>query len=134
MLDYGLINWGSATTTNLNPIRKKMKKAIRIMAFKNYKETTEPLFHDFKILNFDNYKDLNTAKFMWKLSKNKLPISISKLFNKQNSRNSLNLHLPTINTKHKKRFVSYSGIKTLELTTYRTKRNLSLLSFQKKCY
>ena len=131
-VDYGLINWASATTTNLNPIRKKIKKAIRIMAFKNYKETTEPLFHDFKILNFDNYKDLNTAKFMWKLSKNKLPISISKLFNKQNSRNSLNLHLPTINTNHKKRFVSYSGIKLWNSLPTELKEISLFSAFKKK--
>ena len=82
-----------------------------IMAFKGYREPTEPLFKDFKILDFDKYRELHVAKFMWKLSKNEIPISISKLFKKQTSRNVLNLQLPTINTNHKKRFVSYSGIK-----------------------
>ena len=68
------------------------------MAFKDYIEPTEPLFKDFKILDFDKYRELHVAKFMWKLSKNEIPISISKLFNKQTSRNVLNLQLLVLQT------------------------------------
>ena len=32
-VDYGLLNWGCANKTALNPIRVSIKKAIRKMAF-----------------------------------------------------------------------------------------------------
>ena len=32
-IDYGLINWGCANKTTLDPIRSSIRKAVRVMAF-----------------------------------------------------------------------------------------------------
>ena len=55
-IDYGLLVWGSATTSNLKPIKKKLQKAVRKILFKNCNQPTEPLFHELKVLDFDKHK------------------------------------------------------------------------------
>ena len=68
-IDYGLLVWGSATPSNLKPI-KKLQKAVRKILFKNCKQPTEPLFHDhdLKVLDFDKHKFLTISSFMWQLT------------------------------------------------------------------
>ena len=43
-MDYGLINWGCPPKTSLEPIRKNIKKAIRILTFQKKDCHTEELF------------------------------------------------------------------------------------------
>ena len=116
-IKYGLINWGCSATTNLNPIRKSMNKAIRIMGFKKYNDPVIPLFNNFSILNFDNNKKLIINKFMWKLNNNKLPHVMEKMFIKRQAFHTTGngieeeFAIPTINTEYKRRFISYTGVK-----------------------
>ena len=51
-IDYGLLVWGSATPSNLKPIKKNLQKAVRKILFKNRNQPTEPLFHELKALRF----------------------------------------------------------------------------------
>ena len=44
-IDYGLLVWGSATPTNLKPIKKNLQKAVRKILFKARNQPIEPLFH-----------------------------------------------------------------------------------------
>ena len=75
-VDYGLLNWGCANKTALNPIRLSIKKAVRIMAFEEKYDkvnkkyvSTGPLFHKFNILNFDNHCKLTVGNLCGKLAK-----------------------------------------------------------------
>ena len=63
-IDYGLLVWGSATTSNLKPIKKKLQKAVRKILFKDRNQPTEPLFHELKVLDFDKHKLLTIISFM----------------------------------------------------------------------
>ena len=79
-IDYNLLNWGMATSTSLNAINLKIKKAVRIMSFKERDHHTAALFSELKILPLDKSIDLKYAKFMWKLNNGYLPESLVKNF------------------------------------------------------
>ena len=67
-----------------------------------------------KILDFENFYEFTTGKFMWTLSNDLLPGSIQLLFMKPTKVISGHEHdflLPTINSEIKKRFISFNGIK-----------------------
>ena len=64
-IDYGLLVWGSATPSNLKPIKKNLQKAVRKILFKNHNQPTEPLFHELKVLDFDKHKFLTISSFIW---------------------------------------------------------------------
>ena len=65
-IDSGLLNWGSTPLNSLlNPIRKCIQKAIRIIVPK--------VSSDIAFLSFDNTYKLCIAKFMWNLHNEKLP-------------------------------------------------------------
>ena len=83
-LDYGLLVWGSATSTNLKPIKKNLQKAIRKMLFKNRSHSVEPLFKDLKILDFEKHKFLTISSFMWQLTYNNIPDTIKTAFKTRN--------------------------------------------------
>ena len=51
-IDYGLNLYGYAAETHIKDVIVQQKKAIRIMCFKKYRETTEPLFTNKNILPF----------------------------------------------------------------------------------
>ena len=114
-IDYGLINWGCASTTNLDSVMKNIKKATRLISFQKKECHYQPLFAKLKLLDFDQYYQLSTAKFMWNLSNNKLAHSISSMFNKNVS--SISGHendfvLQVVNTEVKRRFISFNSVKT----------------------
>ena len=135
-VNYGILNWGSAATSNLTPIRTSMNKAIRIMCYGKRREPLKTLYLEFKILNFDNSKLLYFNKFMWKLTNNKIPTPIESIFTKRISRltGKEEFALPIINTEYKKRFVSYLGVKMWRETPTEIKTKPTLKRFQKKLY
>ena len=109
-IDYGLINWGCASTINLDSVRKNIKKAIRLISLQKKESHCQPRFAKLKLLDFDQYYQLSTAKFMWNLSNNKLPHSISSMFNKNVlsiSGHENDFVLSVINTEVKRRFISW---------------------------
>ena len=135
-INYGLINWGCSATTNLEPIRKNIRKAIRIMGFRKYNDPVEPLLNEFKILTFDNNKKLIDNKFMWKLHNEELPIVFEKLFtkrkafhNKDNGKEEF--AIPAINTEYKRRFITYTGVKLWRGTPKEIRLKPTLKLFQK---
>ena len=83
-IDYGLVNWGCASSTNLEATRKNIKKVIRIISFQNKDSHTQPLFEKLKSFDFDKFYEFIIGKFMWKLSDSMLPDSINLLFSKCN--------------------------------------------------
>jgi hypothetical protein len=80
-VDYNLLNWGMASPTNLDPLDKKIKKAIRIISFKDSDHPSAPLFKNLNILPLANSIQLRRAKHMWKLFNGFLPPSLTSQFN-----------------------------------------------------
>ena len=80
-VDYKLLNWGTSSTTELNSVNTNIKKALRIMCFKKRDKPSLPLFKEINILSLDKTFKLKQAKFMWKVTNNYLPCSISANFN-----------------------------------------------------
>ena len=70
-----------ASPTNLDPIDKKIKKAVRIISFKDSDHPSAPLYKNLKILPLSKSFELRQAKHMWKLINGFLPPSMSSQFN-----------------------------------------------------
>ena len=62
---YGILNWGSAYNTNLEPLKCNLRKAIRVIDFAKYQAHSKPLFKKYSLLNFDSMYKLEVAKFMF---------------------------------------------------------------------
>ena len=69
-----------AAPSNLDTVNRKIKKAIRIISFKNSDYHTDPLFKDLEILPLDKSIELKNAKFMWRLKNGFLPESLANNF------------------------------------------------------
>ena len=87
-IDYNLLNWGMASTTDLQSISMKMKKSVRIICFKDKYYHSTPLFKELRILPLTQFIEFKYFKFMWKLMNQILPPSIAANFN-VNDRNQL---------------------------------------------
>lgn len=87
---YGLLNWGSASSTTLGPLHKKLKKAVRLITFKCKTEHSKPIFKCLNTLNFEDCYKLECAKFMYHINKSKLETNFSKLFTKANNIHNYN--------------------------------------------
>ena len=151
-VDYGLLNWGCANKTALNPIRLSIKKAVRIMAFEEKYDkvnkkyvSTRPLFHKFNVLNFDNHCKLTIGKFMSEISQNLHPAFIQCLFTKVSEKHqimtrssSLNKYsLPHARTNFRKHFINFTGVKLWnDEIPDKIKSQLKLRAFikQYRCY
>ena len=80
-LRYGIIVWGSASATNLNPLEAIMNRAIRIMCFAPFgRINLEPLYEILEILKLNQIYSLEVGKFVFKEKKNLLPVCIAKHF------------------------------------------------------
>ena len=97
-----------ASTTNLNSVNLKIKKAIRIISFKERDDHTDPLFKDLEILPLEKSIELKNAKFMWKLINGILPESLSNNF-RSNERTNISNSISRLESL--KRFIRFSGPK-----------------------
>ena len=133
-IDYGVVVWGSATPSNLKPIKKNLLKAVRKILFKNRNQPTEPLFHELKVLDFDKHKFLTISSFMWQLTYDNITDTIKSSFNIRNreyEENNLKYHIPNINLKLLKRNIVYQGPRTWNRLKSDIKIKRSIFSFKK---
>ena len=105
-IDYNLLNWGMAPPTNLNSINSKIKKAVRIISFKDRFDPSAPLFKHLDILPLDKSIETKYIKFMWKLHNNYLPNSIIKNF-RNNTRTNFSLSLSRLESLNQ--FILFEG-------------------------
>ena len=110
-VNYNLINWSCTNKSFLDPIEKKMKKAIRIISYsKNSFEHTDPLYKQHKILNLSQLITLRKATFMWKVLNGYQPIVLSRQF-VANTQNPLKFVLPHPKNEKDKLQIITSSIK-----------------------
>ena len=110
-VNYNIVNWSSTHRSFLDPIEKKMKKAIRIISFSDTMyDHTSPLYKNLKILTFDQLVTMRKAIFIWKAINGYQPQTISELF-VPNEHNQLRLVVPhPRNNKDKLQLVSSSVV------------------------
>ena len=111
-INYNILNWSSTPTSNLEGIRKSIKKAIRVIAFENKYEHTSPLVKELGILPLDQQIQLKQAAFMWNVHNRYIPPPTSDMFALNTSEivrrmNPNKYHLPNPRLKYAKRHISY---------------------------
>ena len=80
-INYNIVNWTCTNQSFIEPIEKKVKKAIRVISFSKTKyDHTSPLFKKHNILPFHDHVQLRRASLMWKLHNGYINSPISKLF------------------------------------------------------
>ena len=137
---YGILNWDSAAKTNLEPFKRSLRKAVRVIDFAKYQAHSGPLFKEYKLLNFDNMYTLEVAKFMLDIyHENRNDIS-KDLFVKTNIRHhhdtrqssNDNFSFPLVSTKYKQRSIIYEGVKIYNSLPAHMERSPNKPSFTKK--
>lgn len=116
---YGIVVWGNTYHHTINPLFILQKKAVRIMTFADFKEHTNPIFIDLKILKFHDLVWLQTAIFMHDFHHGNLPVVFNQFFllvNKRHDYNTrsaskLNYSLPYVRTNYGKFNIKFVGAK-----------------------
>ena len=109
--NYNLLNWACTDPSTLEPIKTKIKKAIRLISFENKYAHTATLFKQHKILPFDAQVQYKQAHFMWKVKHGFIPQPLSETF-KTNPLQPHRFILPYPKTKHDKLSLPYTGVIT----------------------
>ena len=137
-IDYCLINWGSAPSTTLEPIRTKLNKAIRLISFSPKDSSADLIFRKLKILNLEQQQTMVMAKTFWQHQKTSLPITISDIFRPNTSTNNdsrhhktRNIYTPQARTNFKSNFVTFLGPRLWRDLPNKLKSSKSLQSFKK---
>ena len=138
-INYGLINWGSATASSLKSVHRNVNKALRIMNFDNYTASSKPIFQKFGILNFEDSFKLECAKFMYDISKGNSIDFLSELFEKTTERHSYQTRqattdkfaIPLTKTNLKKRFITFQGTKIWNNIPFDIRNKPSKTTFQR---
>ena len=81
------------------------------MCFKKRDEPSLPLFKELNILPLGKTFKLKQAKFMWKLTNNYLPCSISANFNQYTRQLRSQFNVPTVRLNYASKHITYAGIK-----------------------
>ena len=75
----GIINWGSAVPTILEPTSILMKKAVRFMTFSEKDTHSLPLFKELGITNLNGTIKLEWCKVIYDFHNNTIPLSLQPL-------------------------------------------------------
>ena len=144
-LTYSCMVWGNTYTSNLKPLEVLQKRTIRIITFSRFDAHTSPLFAQLKILKMPHVIVFQTACFMFRFSKGKLPKAFNTFFSTINSSHDYNTRLatrytfsvPSIRSNYGKFNIRYAGpkvwnnidesLKPLGLRSFKTLLKLNLL-------
>ena len=139
-INYGLISWGAACESVLNPLKIKIKQAVRLMAFTGRSHPSKPLFKQLNILDFGSCYKFECARFMYQTSKFGRNNVFENLFKPVNSIHKLNtrqasagnLAQPIARTNFKSKFISVMGVKIWNETPVEIRQVRSKHIFAKK--
>ena len=107
-LTYGILSWGNAYTTTLQPLYILQKKAMRIITFSNFDQHSTPLFRLLNIIKSYDLVTLYISVFMFKFHNRLLPSYFDFFFtqvkeiHKYNTRSAANqsYYLPRARTNY----------------------------------
>ena len=129
-IDYGLNLWGYAAQTHVKDIITQQKKAVRIMCFKNSRETAKPLFTSKNILPFHENLQLQAGKVLWRAANDCLCPTLNPLFNMRDDESSF--HLPHRRLDVSQNSITYSGVKFWNAIPADIRSSTSLNIFKNK--
>ena len=73
---YGLLTWGSASSSILSHLNTALHKVLRIMTFAPFGNIDlHPMYDFLKILNLEQLHSFEVAKYLYKYNNNLLPVS-----------------------------------------------------------
>ena len=93
-LNYCNLVWGAAEDSNLEPLFKLQKKAVRIISNSHYLEHTPPIFKSLKILNIFKIYIFNCSLFIFRCLK-------GNMFSVFKNKITQNLNLHNYNTRNR---------------------------------
>ena len=79
-IEYGILAYGGSTGKAMNQLKILQKKSIRIIANRENKAHSNPLFGNLEILKLHDLYELNVLSFMHDYNKSRLPISFDNTF------------------------------------------------------
>ena len=97
-LNYGAILWGNASKQLVRPIEVKQRKAVRILNNAAYNAHSDPLFKSNKILKFQDIYQFQINKFMYQVYHKQLPITLSQMFNANDTIHDITQEQDSIHT------------------------------------
>ena len=78
---YGIIAWGNASDSTLQPLKILLNKVVRIMTFAPYGPLDlKPIYHELEFLNLNETFLFERGKFMFKSKNDLLPTTIANYF------------------------------------------------------
>ena len=88
-LRYGIVVWGNACDTTLQPLKCLINRAVRIMTFAPFgRIDLDPIYNFLNILDLDKVRYFETSKLMYKLKNNLIPTPIGNYFELRGDRTS----------------------------------------------
>ncbi|HBI40008.1 MAG TPA: hypothetical protein DDY16_03550 [Tenacibaculum sp.] len=83
-LRYGIIVWGNAKKTTIQPLITLINRAVRIMSFAPFGQIDlKAIFKEFRLLDMDQIFTLESANFMYKRNVGLLPTKVGEYFEKR---------------------------------------------------
>ena len=135
---YGILVWGKAYKTNLQPLQITQKRLLRIITKSEYLANTAPLYKRLKIMKiFEIYK-LRICTFVYLYTLNALPnvfqniyVNNSRIYS-HNTRQRNNYNIPTCKIDIKKNSVLYQGPLLYNVLNIEIKSSKSITIFKRK--
>ncbi len=135
---YCIEVWGSASNSNLLPIVKLQKKAVRIIVSAKYKAHSEPIFKQLNMLPFKKLYGYFVLLFMFKFANNLLPLIFENMFVQNtaicsyNTRQSNKLQIPKYKTTAIHKTICYTGVKLWNTIIDHLTINCTIFTFKWK--
>ena len=117
---YGLLVWHNTFKTYTSKITGLQNKAIKLISNSKRTDKCGPVYKSLGILQLPDLHIYETAIFMYKFHKNKLPLSFSRYFariaeihsaNTRSSTTGLKYNIPQYKTNRLQRSIKYVGVK-----------------------
>ena len=113
-ISYCNIVWANSYSST-NSLFLLQKKAIRICAGANYRDHTDPIFYQYKVLKIQDINFLQTAVFMFRHKSNIIPLYFKNMFRQNRdihsypTRHACNIHLTNPRTLLSHKSIRHSG-------------------------
>ena len=137
-LNYGILAWGSASSSHINRLYILQKRAIRIMSHAPYLAHTNPLFIELDVLRFYDIHAFQVLIFMYLCNNNLLPDYIKTFFkfnqdvHGYNTRNAKDFHLPKPRLSSFKNSILFQGPQIWNSVSIDIKQSVSLNVFKSR--
>lgn len=103
-LNYCNLIWGAAENTNLDPLFKLQKRAVRIISNSHFLDHTPPIFKSLKVLNIYKIYIFNCSLFIFKcLKSNMFPLFRNKI--------TQNLNIHNHNTRNRSMYRAQENVR-----------------------